>query len=460
MRVAIITNSATTHSGARAPVDLANNLRKFCEVILFAQNKGLNKSIKNIKVIPYQSAFYLYKYLKKEGCDLISFHSSLPQMIAAKITGIPLVKTYYGTQFNAYLEKFLPDEKISILEKLINLFANWYIWLNQKIQLILSNQIVAISKAAQAELHSIFNTNSKLIYLGSNLKPTPYHPTIPPSHHPLTILSVSRITPYKGFHQLIDAVKNIRKEGTSVKLIIAGSGEKKNYLQYLRKIKDPRDQIIVSPSDQTLKGLYRQCDIVASCDRYPFFGLSLLEAAQFAKPVVVLNHHAANELVLHDKTGYVANSKEELKKYIITLLKNKDKRLKMGNSAQIYAQQKFNWTKIASSYSRIFQKSAKHKKSPKYSMKTKILLVILGIISSLTILEIYARLIIAKTYTQTLPSFFQENPDSIVALKPNTTRILKSKKSGEFTTIVNINSQGLRSNYNYELPKPANTYRI
>lgn len=363
MHVAIITKSATTHSGARAPIDLASALRKSCDVTIFAEAKNAQKDLKSKlkKLKLYKNPMHLYQLLKLGDFDVISFHSTFLEMIAAKLTGIPIVRTYYGTQFDAYLEKFLPDQKPDISAKIINSFANFAIWANQKFMLLLSNQVIAISIATQKELKKLYGKESRVIYLGSNLKPTMDYrlrTTAVDSRQStidkVTVLSVSRITPYKGFHRLIGIVKNIRKEGTSVKLIIAGSGEKKNYLQYLLKIKDKDDRIIVNPSDQTLKGLYRQCDIVASCDRYPFFGLTLLEAAQFAKPAIVLNYLAASELITHGKTGFVANSLEEFKNNLVILIKNKQKRLQMAKASQVISQEKFGLEKIAKSYTEVF----------------------------------------------------------------------------------------------------------
>lgn len=350
MKIAIITKSATTSSGARAPIDLASALGKYCDVTIFAQN---GTSQKNLRIILYKNIFDLYLALKKGSFDIISFHSTLTPLVAARLTGIPIVRTYYGTQFDAYFERLTPDQKPHIPAKIINSFANSLIWANQKIMVALSDRIIAISQAAQKELKKLYRQNSQVIYLGSSLKPKNVNPQPGTSYQVPVILSVSRITPYKGFHQLIEIVNRIREKGLNVKLIIAGSGERKNYLAYLKRIKDPQDQIIASPSDQTLKKLYAQCDIFASYDRYPFFGLPLLEAAQFAKPVVAANYLAAKELVTHAKTGYLANSMEEFKKYLKILLKKKSLRIKMGKRAQTICREKFNIEKIAKSYLKV-----------------------------------------------------------------------------------------------------------
>ena len=110
MKVALVTKSLSTSSGARAPFELALHLQSFCDITIFAEaknaQKDLKNKLKNLKL--YKNPMHLYQLLKLGDFDVISFHSTFLEMIAAKLTGIPIVRTYYGTQFDAYLENFLP----------------------------------------------------------------------------------------------------------------------------------------------------------------------------------------------------------------------------------------------------------------------------------------------------------------------------------------------------------------
>lgn len=353
-KIALITKSATTNSGSRAPIDMAFALGKYCDVTIFAQNGTYHK---NLSIIFYKNIFDLYRALKTGGFDIISFHSTLMPLIAARLVGIPIVRTYYGTQFDAYLERLTPDQKPDIPARINNSLANFTIWANQKIMLALSDKVVAISKATQKELRELFRQNSQVIYLGSNLKPKKINRELITVNPEPIILSVSRITPYKGFHKLIEAVDGVRaKTGLDIKLVIAGSLGKANYLKYLQSNLSTSDQIITNPTDKTLSKLYSQCDIYATCDRHLFFGLPILEAAQFAKPTVTLNYQAAGELVIHSQTGLVAKSPEEFKKYIEILITNRKLSRKFGLAAQKFAQKNFNFEKIATAYQKIFKK--------------------------------------------------------------------------------------------------------
>lgn len=356
MHLAIITKSASKKSGARIPFDLAPYLVKRMQVTIFAHKKEADTKIqedltkKKVSLLFYSNLVDLYKKLKKSDCDVISFHSTLPYFISSKLTGLPVIKTYYGTQFDAYLEKFLPFEKIAYFNKLINKFFNCLIWLDQKIQLLLSKKVIAVSKACQKELINLYKTKSQVIYLSTNLNPS----YLPVKTTPfITLLSVSRITPYKGFHILVDCAKKLRAHGINVKLIIAGQEEKRRYLTFLKKNLDTRDEIFTNIGDKALISLYKNSDIYVTFDKHLFFGLPILEAAQFGKPSVVLNNNAAKEHIIHGKNGYLVNSKEELFFYIKKLSLNPKLRQNYGLNAQKLAGDKFIWKKVSEEYFKI-----------------------------------------------------------------------------------------------------------
>ena len=65
------------------------------------------------------------------------------------------------------------------------------------------------------------------------------------------------------------------------------------------------------------------------------FGLVLLEAAQFRIPLVSFKNSGSNDIISNNLDGYLIEdiNKEIMAKKIIELLKNKNRRLIMGNNA-------------------------------------------------------------------------------------------------------------------------------
>lgn len=106
----------------------------------------------------------------------------------------------------------------------------------------------------------------------------------------LRLLSIGRLTYYKGFETLIRAVATL----PGVELLIAGDGELRETLQAqitgVTPAGAPPATRLVGAVDDTQKhALLAQCDLfcLASRERTEAFGIVLLEAMQHAKPCLV-----------------------------------------------------------------------------------------------------------------------------------------------------------------------------
>ena len=105
----------------------------------------------------------------------------------------------------------------------------------------------------------------------------------------LRVLSVGRLTYYKGFDTLISAVAGF----ADVQLIIAGEGEQRKELEALIARERAQQgcanvQLLVQVSDAQNNALFNSCDIfaLASRERTEAFGLVLIEAMQHGKPCI------------------------------------------------------------------------------------------------------------------------------------------------------------------------------
>src|SRR3989344_6449653 len=122
MKIGILTEIINYHSGARAPLMIGKQLAAFGHtVIVFAYDTLVDQStitdFKKNKVqivlikkrhIPYVGKYLscvsVYKQIKHHAPNAMWYSGTLPFFLAAYVTGIPIIRMYQGTQFNAFLE--------------------------------------------------------------------------------------------------------------------------------------------------------------------------------------------------------------------------------------------------------------------------------------------------------------------------------------------------------------------
>lgn len=378
LNIAVLTEIINFHSGSRAPLEIARHLSRLRNnVTVYAFNSmhdsKAKKSLEKDKVkiilikknkVPYfgkyLSAITLYKILKKERPDIMTFSGTPAFFFAAKLTKIPLIRIYMGTQFNAFLERKIPGANIAISEKLINFIANIYIYIIDFISFRLASGIVAISQYSKRIGQKLYKKNaSAVIYLGTTIL-SKNVPVTKKDKNIIELISVSRITPYKGFHLIIEALKKVQTKKRLV-LNIVGSQQKPKYLKYLKKIGGNLVKVHLNLNDSELAKLYRKSDIYVSADKYLFFGLPICEAAIFKLPTISYNLAAANEIIQNHKTGYIARNQEEFTKYVTKIIENSPLRREMGQNAYVNVKNNFTWENTAKEYNDFFLKFLKIK---------------------------------------------------------------------------------------------------
>ncbi|MDA3897642.1 MAG: glycosyltransferase [Desulfobacteraceae bacterium] len=155
---------------------------------------------------------------------------------------------------------------------------------------------------------------------------------------PLTVLSVGRFAYYKGFEYLIAAAEKL----PDIRFIIIGDGPGYAAIKERVTEKGLQNRIFLpgKVSGTKLIRLFQQCDIfcLPSLERTEAFGLVLLEAMYFGKPLIttLIKGSGVNEVNQHGYMGLqvpTANA-EALAKAIEYLKTNADIRMEMGRQAQ------------------------------------------------------------------------------------------------------------------------------
>ncbi|MCX8059862.1 MAG: glycosyltransferase [Aquificaceae bacterium] len=151
------------------------------------------------------------------------------------------------------------------------------------------------------------------------------------------VLSVGRLVEYKGFEYLILASKHIREDAV---VLIAGAGPLYSKLAELVKTNQLDDRVFLLGRVENVYEWMRECDLfcLPSVSRNEAFGLVLLEALFFGKPLVTtaVEGSGMNFVNLDGVTGAVVAPKnpKALADAINNILGDKELYLKLSANAR------------------------------------------------------------------------------------------------------------------------------
>ncbi|ENN96075.1 group 1 glycosyl transferase [Methanocaldococcus villosus KIN24-T80] len=233
-------------------------------------------------------------------------------------------------------------------------------------------QVITVSKSLKDEICYIYNVPEdkvRVIYNGIN--PEEFDIEISEEErlairrnigvydHEIMILYVGRLTYQKGVEYLIRAMPIILSKFPNAKLVIAGNGDMRGYLEDLSYRVGVRDRVIFLGfvGGDFLPKLYKASDIVVIPSIYEPFGIVALEAMAAGKPVVATSVGGLREIIKHEYNGiwvYPYNpesiawgvervlSDEGLRKYII-------------NNAKKEVYEKYSWMNIAKETVKVYE---------------------------------------------------------------------------------------------------------
>lgn len=184
-----------------------------------------------------------------------------------------------------------------------------------------SHKLICVSHSTKADLISFYpNTSSicKVIYPGTN-----FNLEKQIGNNKSYFLFVGTFEPRKNINFLIDAFSQYIEKG-KYDLILAGSsgwgnidvGKQIKLLNLCNRVK-----IVSNPNDSDLKELYRNCTALIIPSIYEGFGLPIIEALSFYKPIVAANTSSLPEVA--NKAGIYFDP-YDIKSLVIAMSKIED----------------------------------------------------------------------------------------------------------------------------------------
>jgi phosphatidylinositol alpha-1,6-mannosyltransferase len=172
----------------------------------------------------------------------------------------------------------------------------------------------------------------------------------------IVLLTVGRLVKRKGVDTVLESLPKVLKQNSNLIYVVAGSGpEEKNIKKIITKLKLEKNVLIIkNPTDEDKNAWYEVCDIFIMPARnidgdYEGFGIVYLEANLAGKPVIAGKSGGVGDAVVDGKNGLLVDpeSREEISFAILSLIKNKDEKKRLGEQGRERAIKNFNWEKQA-----------------------------------------------------------------------------------------------------------------
>jgi glycosyltransferase involved in cell wall biosynthesis len=170
----------------------------------------------------------------------------------------------------------------------------------------------------------------------------------------LKIGFIGELSQRKGIHILLKAMALVNRK---CEVIIAGSGDEEYKKELLALSKKCKHKVYFLDYVNNMSLVYPYLDIVVLPSlNFESFGMTIIEAMKYKKPVICSDFGGMKEVLEHNITGLVvlANNVFLLKKAIELLINNEEMRISMGLAGRQRLESNFNSARMVGHYEGLF----------------------------------------------------------------------------------------------------------
>lgn len=174
------------------------------------------------------------------------------------------------------------------------------------------------------------------------------HPSKPEfsQHSPPVIGSIGRLAHEKGFHVLIKSLGLLKKRNIRFKCLVGGDGPQKEELLQLARENNVLDCLELIGEVVDNENLYKKVDFFALPSLSETFGLTILEAAKFGKPIIASRMGGPKEILTdHQNTLFFEPGDDEmLADRLMQLIENRELCVKLVTNCYQLVSEKYSYS--------------------------------------------------------------------------------------------------------------------
>jgi len=333
---------------------LPHRLTSFVENIFYHEVEVSNYPLLEHQLYGLALTSKMLEVIEYEQLDLLHVHYAIPHATSAFLAKqilnksgneIKVITTLHGTDITLVgLEpSFLPLVKFSIEA---------------------SDGVTAVSRFLKEKTLTNYYINKDIEVIHNFIDTELYKPVcneqfknhVAPNNEKI-LIHTSNFRPVKRVSDTIRILEKVNKE-IPTKLILIGDGPDRSECERLsRELKLEKDVIFLGKQDG-LENLLSVADIFLLPSQSESFGLAALEAMSCGVPVISSSVGGLPELVVHNKTGYIAEfaDVDRMAKYALELLGKKKKFNSFSKNSRERAVKVFEKKLIVPKYIEYYEK--------------------------------------------------------------------------------------------------------
>ncbi len=333
---------------------LPHRLVNFIENIFYHEVEVSNYPLFEHQLYGLSLASKMLEVIEYEKLDIIHVHYAIPHATSAYLakqilkrnnSDIKIVTTLHGTDITLVgLEpSFLPLVKLSIEE---------------------SDGVTAVSRFLKEKTLTNYHIDAKIEVINNFIDTKLYKPVcntkfknhVAPNGEKI-LIHTSNFRPVKRVCDTIKILEIVNKK-IPTKLLLIGDGPDRSKCERSVKEKGLDKQVIFMGKQDGLEDLLSVGDIFLMPSQSESFGLAALEAMACGLPVISSSVGGLPELIVHNKTGYIAEfgDVERMAKYTLELLSNEKKISSFAEYSRKRAVETFEKKLIIPQYINFYEK--------------------------------------------------------------------------------------------------------
>jgi len=177
----------------------------------------------------------------------------------------------------------------------------------------------------------------------------------------LTVGSVGKLIPRKGYKYLLNAIPKIKKFFPNIKIVLTGDGEEEKNLKFLSQKLGLQEDVIFLGTRRDIPKIMSSFDVFVLPSLSEGIPFAILEALALKKPVVATDVGGVPEAVIEGRTGFLVppEDSDSLAQAIISLLQDPELAKRLGEEGRQLVEERFNIKNIVKEYEILYRRTCK-----------------------------------------------------------------------------------------------------